>query len=82
MSVRLEQIARYAGIATTGIEWSALLLYYLKQPVYFGSQYPISYYATLPETRWIFTGCYVFAAVCFWIFARYYLIKKSDKEIR
>lgn len=82
MSVRLEQFAKYAGIATTVIEWSALLLYFIKQPIYFGLQYPISHYATLAETRWVFVGCYVLAALCFWIFARHYLVKHYTVPLR
>lgn len=75
MPVKLEQIAKYAGLATTAVEWSALTIYYIKQPLYFGNSYPISYYATLQETKWVFTGCYVLAAICFWVFARHYLTK-------
>lgn len=75
MQPKLEAIAKYAGLATVVVEWSALLLYYLKMPLYFGSQYPISYFATLPETKWVFTTCYVLAAICFWIFARHHLTK-------
>lgn len=75
MPLKLEQHAKYAGIATVGIEWAALLLYYLKMPVYFGSQYPISYFATLSETKWVFTICYILAAISFWIFVRHYLAK-------
>lgn len=68
-----ESVAKYAGFATVGIEWSALLFYYLKMPQYFGNMYPISHFATLPETRWVFTICYVLAAISFWIFTRHHL---------
>lgn len=71
----LEAFAKYAGLATIAVEWSSLLLYYLRTPLYFGGAHPISYFATLPETRLVFTICYVFAALCFWIFVRYHLTK-------
>lgn len=70
---RLESFAEYAGLATVAVEWSSLLLYYLKAPLYFGSKYPISYFASLPETRWIFSICYTLAALCFWVFTKHHL---------
>lgn len=70
-----ESIAKYSGLATVAIEWSALIIYYLKKPLYFGGKYPISYFATIPETKWVFSVCYVLAAFCFWIFARHHLTK-------
>ncbi len=82
MLSRLEQFAKYAGLATTAIEWSALLVYYVKQPVYFGVQYPISHYGTLPETKWVFTSCYVLAAICFWLFAKHHLVKYFDVPLK
>lgn len=51
------------------------MIYYLKMPLYFGGKYPISYFATLPETKWAFSICYVLAAFCFWIFAKHHLAK-------
>lgn len=56
-----------------GFEWLALTLYYLRAPVYFSGEYPVSYFATLPETRIIFSICYLGAAVCFWIFVNHHL---------
>jgi len=72
---RIESFAAYAGIATVIVEWIALLLYYLQQPAYFGGRYPISYFATLPQTKLIFTLCYVLAGLFFWIFVRHHLNK-------
>lgn len=54
-------------------EWLALLIFLFEYPQYFGRQYPISYYATLPHTHWIFSLCYLIAAVCFWVFAQFHL---------
>lgn len=79
---KLESIAKYAGFITVAIEWSALLMYYLRMPLYFGGMYPISYFATLPETRWVFTLCYVLAALSFWIFAKHYLAKYYRVPLR
>lgn len=72
---RIESFAAYAGIATVIVEWIALLLYYLQQPAYFGGRYPISYFATLPQTKLIFTLCYILAGLFFWIFVRHHLNK-------
>lgn len=72
---KLEILAKYAGLITVAVEWSALLFYYIKMPLYFGSMYPISYFATLSETRWVFTTCYVLAALSFWVFAKHYLAR-------
>lgn len=81
-SVNIETIAKYAGFATVAIEWSALLIYYLEMPIYFGSKYPISHFATLPETRFTFTVCYVFAALSFWIFTKHHLSKYYQTPLR
>jgi len=70
---RIESFAKYAGIATVSVEWLALLLYYLQRPEYFGGKYPISYFATLPQTRFIFSICYTLAGIFFWIFIRHHL---------
>lgn len=75
MKLNIESIAKYAGLATVAVEWSALAVYFLKMPLYFGGKYPISYFATMPETRWAFTICYVLAAVFFWIFIKHHLAK-------
>lgn len=69
----IESFAKYAGIATVSVEWLALLLYYIQMPAYFGGQYPISYFATLPETKLVFTICYTLAGIFFWIFIRHHL---------
>jgi hypothetical protein len=72
---RVESFAKYAGIATVSTEWLALLLYYIQMPAYFGGKYPISYFATLPQTRPIFNICYTLAGLFFWIFIRHHLHK-------
>jgi hypothetical protein len=71
----IESFAKYAGIATVGVEWLALLLYYIQMPAYFSGQYPISYFATLPQTRPVFNICYTLAGLFFWIFIRHHLHK-------
>jgi len=79
---RIESFAKYAGLATVAVEWSALLIYYLKMPLYFGGKYPISYIATLPETKWAFSICYVLAAICCWIFTKHHLAKFYQVPLR
>lgn len=73
ITTRIESFAKYAGIATVSVEWLALLLYYIQMPSYFGGQYPISHFASLPETKLIFTICYVLAGTFFWIFLRHHI---------
>lgn len=72
---RIESFAKYAGIATVSVEWLALLLYYIQMPAYFGGQYPISHFASLPQTKLVFTICYTLAGLFFWIFVRHHLHK-------
>jgi hypothetical protein len=72
---RIESFAKYTGIATVIVEWLALLLYYTKMPTYFGGSYPISYFASLPQTRLVFNICYTLAGIFFWIFLRHHLHK-------
>ena len=57
----IESFAKYAGVATVGIEWFALLFYYLKAPAYFNGKYMVSYFATLDKTRLVFSICYTLA---------------------
>lgn len=79
---RIERFAKYAGIATVCVEWLALLLYYIQQPAYFGGSYPISYFASLPQTRLIFNICYTLAGIFFWIFIRYHLHKHYPAPLK
>jgi len=72
---RIESFAKYAGIATVSVEWLALILYYIQMPSYFGAQYPISYYASLPQTRLVFNVCYALAGTFFYIFIRLHVHK-------
>jgi hypothetical protein len=71
----IELFAKYAGIATVSVEWLALLLYYIRMPSYFGGKYPMSYFATLPQTKLIFTLCNTLTGLFFWIFVAYHLHK-------
>jgi len=79
---RIESFAKYAGVATVCVEWLALLLYYLQMPAYFGGQYPISYFASLPQTRLVFNICYTLAGIFFWIFIRHHLHKFYPAPIK
>jgi hypothetical protein len=79
---RIETFAKYAGLATVVIEWAALLFYYLQLPLYFGGSHPISYFATVPQTRATFSICYTLAGIAFWIFAKHHLNKHFDMPLR
>jgi hypothetical protein len=79
---RVESFAKYAGIATVGAEWSALLWYYLRVPMYFGGEYPLSLFATLPETRLVFIVCYVLAGIFCWIFVKHHLDRHFQVPLR
>lgn len=79
---KLEAFAKYAGLATVAVEWLALLLYYIHLPTYFGNKYTISYYASLPQTRMIFSICYTLAGIFFWIFIKHYLHKHYPAPLK
>jgi hypothetical protein len=78
----IESFAKYAGIATVAIEWSALLSYYLRLPQYWGGKYPISYYATLDQTKLTFTISYILAGIFFWIFVRHHLTRYYNVPLK
>lgn len=80
--IHIESFAKYAGIATVSVEWLALLVYYAKMPAYFGGEYPISYFAYLPQTRLVFNICYTLAGIFFWIFIRYHLHKHYPTPLK
>ncbi len=71
----IEKFAAYGGIVAVCFEWLAVLSFYIRKPSDFDGSHPLSYFATLPQTKLIFTLCYLVAALSFWIFARYHLSK-------
>jgi hypothetical protein len=71
----IERFARYGGVGAVLLEWSALLIFYIRAPAEFSGQHPISYFATLPQTRLVFSICYGLAAVSYWLFASWHLSK-------
>jgi len=75
MKSRIIAVSKLGGVIAVSFEWVALLVYYLSYPSYFGRQYPISYYATLPGTRIAFSLCYLAAALSFYLFAQHHLRK-------
>lgn len=79
---RPESFAKYAGLATVAVEWSALIIYYLKAPLYLDGRHPISFFATLDETRWAFAVCYVLAAIFYWIFTKHHLAKYYQMPLK
>jgi len=78
----VESIAKYGGIIAVVFEWSALLSFYLSQPSAFNGAHPISYFASLPQTRFIFSLCYCVAALSFWVFTKYHLNKYLQTPVR
>ena len=78
----IEAFAKYAGITTICFEWLAVLLFYLLRPADFNGEHPISYFASLPQTRLIFSVCLTVAAISFWIFTRYHLPRYYVVPIR
>lgn len=75
MSSLLSKSPVYSGLVAVGFEWSALAIFYLLEPKYFDGQHPISYFATLDQTRYVFCFYYMMASVCLWVFFRYYLAR-------
>jgi hypothetical protein len=70
---RIESFARYGALTAVAIEWLSVLGFYISNPANFSGQYPLSYFATIPQTRSIFSICYTLAALSFWIFVKYHL---------
>jgi hypothetical protein len=78
----IETFAGYAGIVTICFEWLAVALFYLLRPSAFSGENPLSYFASYPETRVVFSVCLTIAAISFWIFTRYYLNKHYVVPVR
>ncbi len=78
----IESYAKYAGIATICFEWLAVAMFFVLRPDYFNGRYPISDFASLPETRIIFSVCLTVAAASFWIFTQYHLPKYYRVPVR
>ncbi len=77
-----DRFTKLAGVVSVSFEWLALLIDYNRYPQYWGGRYPISYYATLPGTRLVFSVCYFIAAASFWIFAQHHLRARLSIPIR
>lgn len=71
----IEQLAFFGGLTAIAFEWLAVLFFYFYSPATFGKDQPLSYYATLPQTRLVFVTCLSIAAISFWIFVTYHLSK-------
>ena len=82
MKKHLDYFARCAGFVAMGLEWFALIFFILREPYYFSGRYPISYFAALPTTQWVFSLCYFGAAICFWLFSTYHLKKHFVTPIK
>lgn len=69
----IEPIAKYGALAAAGVEWTSWILFYAIRPHEFGPNHPISYFATLGDTRWIFTISYLAAPLLFWLYIKFHL---------
>lgn len=79
---QLEKIALFGGITAVVFEWIAILLFYFTSPADFGGEHPLSYFATLPQTRMSFAVCLSIAAISFWIFVKWHLSKHLKTPIK
>lgn len=79
---RIERFAKYAGLATVCFEWLALAIFVVLRPDFLDGHHPLSDYASLPETRVVFSVCLTIAASCFWVFTRFHLPKFYDTPIK
>ncbi len=70
------QLALFGGIIAVLFEWLAIGIFYINSPSDFGGEHPISYFATLPQTRFVFALCLSLAAISFWIFVKWHLSKR------
>lgn len=75
MKRNIRSLAKFGAIAAVLIEWLSVVGFYLANPSSFNGEQPLSYFATLPQTRIIFSLCYTLAALSFWVFVRYHLRK-------
>ncbi len=71
----IEKFAVFGGFIAVLFEWSAILLFYFRAPIYFNGSYPLSFFSTLPETRAIYMVCYLIAPLSFFIFVKWHLSK-------
>lgn len=69
-----QTFARYGAVLATGLEWLSWAWFYALRPDDWALSRPISYFATVPDTRWIFMALYVAAALSFWIFSRAHVV--------
>src|SRR6266403_1579759 len=79
---QIETFARYGALTAVAIEWLSLLGFYISNPANFSGQYPLSYFATIPQTRLIFSICYTLAALSFWLFVKHHLSKHYQTPIK
>ncbi|MDB5178836.1 MAG: hypothetical protein JWN01_779 [Patescibacteria group bacterium] len=78
----MDAYAKYSGLVAVMFEWLALALFFILQPAYFDGKHPISYFATLPQTRYIFAACYAMAALNLWIFFRFHVGKHDKNSVK
>lgn len=79
---RLVEISRYGGVVAIILEWFAVLYFHVRTNEGLKGNQPISYYSTLPETRWVFSLCFGLAAASFWIFVIGHMRQKFTTPTR
>ena len=72
----------YAGLIAVGLEWLAVGLFYTFYPNSFRGDHPISYYATLPATRAIFTIFFTLAALSFLVYIHGHLARQLETPVK
>ena len=80
--VTISKYAKYSGVVAVLFEWEALVLFYFFEPSYFDGHHPISFFATLPQTHFIFAACYTIAALNFLVFFRFHISKHYKTPMR
>lgn len=69
----IHRYAKFSGMVGVSFEWLALATFFILQPSSFDGRHPISFFATLPQTRIYFEIFYTVAAINFWVFFRLHL---------
>lgn len=63
----------YTGYLTVGLVWIALIGFFLLDTSFFLQFRPLSYFATRPNTRSMYTASFVMAAIFLWVFMTFWV---------
>lgn len=78
----LEVVARYGGLLAVLFEWLAVGYFYIHRPDNYNGEQTISYFATNPQTRIVFSICFALAALSILLFVRLHLRKHFAVPVR